>query len=272
MTAGVVAAPLPRSTSLRRALLFVLACAPLWVVPRMFSVAHPVGMLGVVLGVTLVFLWWDGRPASVLGLDPSWCRLGELLGGFAGGALLMGIIAVCLWAVLPFPWARNSGFSLTVAGFSLLWLLSSNAVEELIFRGYSFERLIAAIGHWPAQILTALLFALFHIINGWDWKVALVGTTIGSLLFGLVFVRWQSVPAAVGVHASVNWVRDLLLLDPPTPKTVFGPVSVRSWMSLDKFTAGVVFNAIIVLACVLMWWSIRRQGGAKAIMQRKQVG
>jgi membrane protease YdiL (CAAX protease family) len=35
--------------------------------------------------------------------------------------------------------------------------------------------------------------------------VAFVSTTAGSLLFGLVFIRWRSVPAAAGVHAAWNW-------------------------------------------------------------------
>jgi hypothetical protein len=60
-------------------------------------------------------------------------------------------------------------------------------VEELLFRGYGFERLIKGLGHWPAQRATALLFAAFHVANGWPWQVALMGTTVGSLLFGLVF-------------------------------------------------------------------------------------
>jgi membrane protease YdiL (CAAX protease family) len=253
--------PAARSTAIRRALLFLLVCAPLWLVPRVFSrLAHPTVPLAIVLGVTLLFLWWDGRPASELGLDPSWRRLVELVGGFGGGALLIGVIALCLRLLLPIPWVRNPSFSLATAGFSLVWLLVENGMEELVFRGYSFERLISVIGHWRAQLLTALLFAAFHIVNGWSWPVALVGTTIGSLLFGLVFVRWQSVPAAVGVHAAGNWVRDLLLLDPPNAKTLYAPFSLRRWTPHEQMTGGIVFNGLILLACVLLWWSVRRSG------------
>lgn len=249
-----------RAAALRRALLFLLVCSPVWLYPRSFSVFHPVAMLGVVLGVTLLFLWRDARPASVLGLDPSWRRLGQLVAGFGGGVLLIVLIALCLRVLLDLPWQRNPGFSLATAGFSLLWLLAGNGVEELVFRGYGFERMIAAIGHWRAQLLTALIFAVFHIVNGWSWQVALVGTTIGSLLFGLVFVRWQSVPAAVGVHAAVNWTRDLFLLDPPSPKTFYAPLSILPWLPSQQLLAGIVFNGLILIACAWLWWSIRRRG------------
>jgi membrane protease YdiL (CAAX protease family) len=87
--------------------------------------------------------------------------------------------------------------------------------------------------------------------------VALVGTTVGSLLFGLVFVRWRSLPAAIGVHAAVNWTRDLLLLDPPTAKTLFAPLSPRPWTSGEQVVAMLIMNGIILIACAMLWRSSR---------------
>src|SRR5204863_89806 len=84
-------------------------------------------------------------------------------------AVLLAVIAVVIAVVLPFPWVRNPQFDRTLAVFSFASLLYGNSVEELIFRGYAFERLIAAIGHWKAQLVTAILFAVFHIANGWPW-------------------------------------------------------------------------------------------------------
>ena len=157
----------------------------------------------------------------------------------------------------PLPWARNPGFAFDAAAFSLLWFLCGNAVEELVFRGYGFERLIAGLGHWKAQLITALLFAAFHVAQGASWQVALVGTTGASLLFGLVFVRWRSLPAAIGVHAAVNWTRDLLLVDPPTTKTFFAPLSPRRWTSGEQVATMLIMNAIVLIACVLLWRSSR---------------
>ncbi|MEO6528585.1 MAG: CPBP family intramembrane glutamic endopeptidase, partial [Gemmatimonadaceae bacterium] len=182
-------APMERSTSIRRALLFLLICSPIWLTPRLLSVGHPIVMVTAVVALSYCFLRREGRSLEVLGLDASWRRARELVGGFAGGAILIMLIALIVWLVLPFPWARNPEFSAGMAAWSLLWLLCGNTVEELVFRGYAFERLIAGIGHWKAQVAIALLFAVFHIVNGWPWQVALVGTTVGSLLYGLVFVR-----------------------------------------------------------------------------------
>ena len=244
---------------LRRAVLFAVICAPLYLAPNALGAGPPGLLAAVVIGVTWAFLWTEGRSLAVLGLDPSWRRLRELAAGWAGGALIILAMALLCRLLLPFPWARNPAFDATVAAGSLVWLLGGNAVEELVFRGYSFERLIAAIGHWPAQIVTALLFAAFHVVNGWPWPMALFGTTVGSLLFALVFIRWRSVPAAIGVHAAVNWVRDLLLLDPPTAKTVYAPLSPRPWSSTEQLTAVLIYEAVVLLACVMLWRSIRRR-------------
>jgi membrane protease YdiL (CAAX protease family) len=246
-----------RATATRRGLLFLVVCAPFYLAPGVFSVGHPALMAALVLAVNLSFLRWDRRPTAALGLDPSARRLRELAAGFGGGALLIGAVAACVGLLLPFPWAVNRAFALDAAAYSLLWLLCGNAVEELVFRGYGFERLIAGLGHWKAQLITALLFAAFHMAQGWSWQVALAGTTVGSLLFGLVFVRWRSLPAAIGVHAAVNWTRDLLLLDPPTAKTLFAPLSPRPWTSGEQLATMIIMNSIVLIACVMLWRSSR---------------
>ena len=244
--------PMKRSTALGRAVLFLLVTSPIWALRQASQLFHPVGLFALALALTLLFLWWDRRSPEALGLDPKPRRLAELGLGLLGGALLIGIMALALAAILPYPWQRNEGFRAGIAAWSLLYLLLTNGVEELAFRGYGFERLISAIGHWPAQIVTALVSAVFHVLHGWTWEIALVSTTLGSILFGLVFVRWRSIPAALGVHAAMNWVRDLLLTDPPNAKTFFAPFSVRRWMPLEEFMAKVVVNGVVLLACVVM--------------------
>jgi membrane protease YdiL (CAAX protease family) len=247
-----------RASAVRRAALFLAICSPLWLAPRMIWQGYPFTLFALI-GVTLLFLRRDRRSAATIGLNLSWRRAGEFVCGLGGGALLIAAIAFVVALVLPFPWVRNPRFNPTAAMFSFVSLLYGNSVEELIFRGYGFERLIAGIGHWKAQLVTAIAFAVFHIANGWPWQVALVGTTIGSLLFGLVFVRWQGVPAAAGVHVAANWMRDLTLLDPPGPATLFGPVASRPWTPGEQLVTALVWNGMILLACAALWRSIRRR-------------
>jgi membrane protease YdiL (CAAX protease family) len=223
--------------------------------PRAIPVAHPFLLLVIVLAISYAFVRSEGRSLSVLGLEVSWRPIREAATGFLGGAAVILVVAACIGITLSFPWARNPQFSGAAVVFSLLWLLMGNAVEELIFRGYSFERLIASVGLWKAQGVTAVLFAIFHLANGWSWQAALFGTTVGSLLFGMVFVRWRSVPAATGVHVAANWTRDLLLNDPPTPTTLFAPSSPRQWTPSEQFATLLIMDGVFVVVSIALWRS-----------------
>jgi membrane protease YdiL (CAAX protease family) len=249
-----------RSAALRRGLLFIVATSPTWLVTKRLPVLQPVPLLGIMLGVTLLFLWWDNRSPSELGLELSWRPLAKLLGGLVGGALLIAVITLLLRAMLPFDWAFNKTFAWKFAATGLLFTLATALVEELQFRAYGFERLITAIGMWPAQMIVALLFAAYHLLHGAAWQVAFTGSVIGSLLFGLVFVRTRSVLASTGVHAAANWVREMVLTDPPTLRTWFGPVAGRNWTMHERQTTALILNGVALFACVVLYWSIRRGG------------
>jgi membrane protease YdiL (CAAX protease family) len=261
-----------RKTGLWRALLFLAAAAPIWIVPRWSAAFHSVAMLGVLLGATLLFVWWDKRSPSVLGLDLSWRRPLELLGGLLGGALLIAIIAVLLHLVLPFEWVTNPAFLIRLSAVTLLFQLVTTGVEELTFRGYALERLMTSIGLWPALLVTTLAYSLFRLVNGAPWQVAFTSTVIGSLMFGLVFARTRSVLASTGFHAAVNWARDLVLSDPPNFKSWLGPFAGRPWTTHERQTTLIVFNAVALLVCAVLWWSIRRRDRALPMGETRAEG
>jgi len=247
-----------RSAALRRGLLFIVATSPSWLVTKRFPVLQPVPLLGIMLGVTLLFLWWDNRSPSELGLELSWRPLAKLVGGLVGGALLIAVIALLLHAILPFDWAFNKTFVWKFAATGLFYTVVTAFVEELQFRAYGLERLMTSIGMWPALILVALLFATYHLLHGYTWQLAFTGSVIGSLMFGLVFVRTRSVLASTGFHAATNWVRETVFSDPPTLRTWFGPVAGRNWTAHELQTTTIIFNGVALVACALLYWSIRR--------------
>lgn len=108
--------------------------------------------------------WLRRKPlAELLGkFDVRWLK--ELgLGGLIGSALML-FPALMMWILGWVDWQWNpAGFS-TLASVVLLFAGVAIA-EELLFRGFIFQRLIAGLGEWPAQLILAGYFLLTHLNN-----------------------------------------------------------------------------------------------------------
>ncbi|MBL0053002.1 MAG: CPBP family intramembrane metalloprotease [Bacteroidetes bacterium] len=87
------------------------------------------------------------------------------------------------------------------SGFSI-FLLAAIA-EELLFRGFLFQRLIQAFGNWPAQLIIASLFLLTHLNNpnmiGILKTLACINIFIASIMFGITYLKNSEFSNAFGL-------------------------------------------------------------------------
>lgn len=128
------------------------------------------------------------------------------LGGLAGAALML-VPALIMWFLGWVHWQWNPiGFS-TLMSIVLLFV-GVAAAEELLFRGFIFQRLIAGLGQWPAQLILAGYFLLTHLNNPGmtgDVKIlASINIFIASLMFGVAFIRTKSLAMPLGLHFMAN--------------------------------------------------------------------
>ena len=128
------------------------------------------------------------------------------LGGLTGAALML-VPALIMWFLGWVHWQWNPiGFS-TLMSIVLLFV-GVAAAEELLFRGFIFQRLIAGLGQWPAQLILAGYFLLTHLNNPGmtgDVKIlASINIFIASLMFGVAFIRTQSLAMPLGLHFMAN--------------------------------------------------------------------
>lgn len=128
------------------------------------------------------------------------------LGGLSGSALML-VPALILWI---FGWVdlqwNPAGFP---AFLSAIFLFAEVALaEELLFRGFIFQRLITGLGQLPAQLMMAGYFLLTHLDNPnltGDVKVlASINIFAVSLVFGLAFIRTKSLAMPLGLHFMAN--------------------------------------------------------------------
>jgi membrane protease YdiL (CAAX protease family) len=259
-----------RTTRIIRASLYLLLAFPLVVIayqgfPVPFIAMDPIvraAVIAVILSyATNLLLHRTGESIKDYRVSFSPISGRDLLIGFIGGFALFVIGAVALRVALPFEWVLNPSVAILGLCHAAVYHFATNSCEELAWRGFSLDSLARSIGHWRAQAVVAIVSACFHVVSGWSWELALTSTTAGSLLFELVFYRWRSLPAAVGVHCAWNWTRDLIF-SPGAEASVLVPRGTEKWTAAQWNIAQGILIAVTLGACLLLAFRLpQRQVG-----------
>lgn len=148
-----------------------------------------------------------------LAFDLRWWQ--QLLFGTAAGIAMMGVIALLMWSFSAATFGINPRFQATDLALGAYLLLLAAALEELLYRGFIFQRLLDGLGVWPTQLLFAAIFAAGHWDNpgleGSAKVVAMLDLALASLLFGLAYLKTRSLALPLGLHFGWNWAQGYLL-------------------------------------------------------------
>lgn len=82
-------------------------------------------------------------------------------------------------------------------------------MEEIAFRAYPFLKLNRVFGLRITQFIVALVFAFYHIIQGWDIQIAFLGPAIWALVFGLAAIWSNGIALPTGIHVALNLIQQL---------------------------------------------------------------
>lgn len=140
--------------------------------------------------------------------------LKQLSTGLTIGATLMVLPAIILTISGLIHWKINDiSFSTIISGLTAFaWVAIA---EELLFRGFIFQRLIESLGQWPAQLIIAGMFLLTHINNpGMTGTIKLLASSnifLASVMFGIAFIKTRSLAMPIGIHFMANWAQGTLL-------------------------------------------------------------
>ncbi len=195
-----------------------------------------------------------------------WLReaaLGALLGL---GLMVAPALALLLAGKVQFSWNSVAWASLTTA---LLGSVAVAVAEELLFRGFVFQRLVAGLGPWPAQLLLGAYFVLTHSSNpnmtGEVGVLAGINIFVASLLFGLAFLKTRNLAMPLGLHATANWVQGAVLGFGVSGHEAHGLWSPRfrgapEWLSggavgLEGSVPGLV--CLVLVTAWVAWWRPR---------------
>lgn len=190
-------------------------------------VSHALQQLGVPkdgleplrLGFLLLIIWFCVRlrrePLSSIGLVPDRRWLREL-GIGAGFGIATALLAVAMiWLVGGVRLELDPARSPATLAYGVYAFVFVALFEELLFRGFVFQRLVAGVGARVALVAMGLLFATGHWDNPGMQGATLVWATtelfLGAVLLGMAYLRTRSLAMPVGIHFGWNWALGHLL-------------------------------------------------------------
>jgi membrane protease YdiL (CAAX protease family) len=206
--------------------------------------------------VTAIGLWWNRASAD----------------NFAVG-LLGGVGAACVALSLPlgagvahFSRIAEDQPTIWAAVFLTVFLLVGSAAEEILFRGFGFQTLLASFGAWAAIVPMAVLFGLLHLMNPHRAWLGIVNTMGFGAVFGYACVRSRDLWLPIGLHFGWNFTLPLFGVNVSGLRMDETGYEM-SWTAGALWSGGaygpeasVLTSAVVVLLFLYVWKApVRRQ-------------
>ncbi|RIK29036.1 MAG: hypothetical protein DCC56_14340 [Anaerolineae bacterium] len=197
--------------------------------------------------------------------DVHWLK--ELYVGGLIGLALMLIPALILGIFGWVHWQWNPE-GLSTLSSSLLLFAEVALAEELLFRGFVFQRLIAGLGQWSAQLIIAAFFLLTHLNNpgmiGAVKVMASMNIFLASIVFGLAFIQTKSLAMPLGLHFMANFVQGGILgfgVSGTEQSGLFIPAfgEVPVWLTGGQFGLEASLPGLFCVAITLLLLYTRKQ-------------
>jgi len=215
------------------------------------------GTLGTIsaLLATYLILKIEGKSFSEYGLAWDKETLFKFIKGlFWGTIIFMAIILVLvLFTDIHIKENFNDWNPLTI--FWLLSIIPLALMEEIAFRAYPFLKLNNAFGLRITQLLVAITFALYHILQGWNFQVAFLGPGIWAFVFGLAAIKSNGIALPTGIHVSLNLIQTLIGMKGDKSESIWilqHSESASTESIAHSETIGLVTQILVLVGAVLL--------------------
>lgn len=179
----------------------------------------------------------------------------KFIKGFVLGTCIFMIIILILISFTELQFDRNPKTWNPWALFWYLAIVPLALMEEVAFRSYSFSMLNKAFGLRFTQLIVAVAFALYHIIQGWDFQIAFLGPGAWAFVFGLAAVWSNGIALPTGIHVALNLMQSLMGLKHDKFESLWllqhsanaSAEAIAFTNTLGLLTQGLVFISAILL-------------------------
>jgi CAAX protease family protein len=153
-------------------------------------------------------------------------------GMIAGTAMMLAVAgAQILLGIARFSPAPGPAGRIVLTGvFFLLLFMAAAADEELVFRGYPFQRLVDIGGPVFAVITLSVLFGVAHLRNPSQTWISTLNTTLVGVMLAICYLRTRALWLPLGIHFAWNFVQGFVL-GLPVSGMVFPPGILQAKIS-----------------------------------------
>ncbi len=174
---------------------------------RFEAIYRPVLMLLLISGYVLLLITLDKvkrRYFAAIGLGRRrWLRDSALGAGVGAGMVTAAVGVIASLGSVRFHIKVDEG-TLRVLLVETWVLLTAAMAEELMFRGYPFQRLVKAVGAWGAIAIFSGLFGAVHAGNPHASVWGFLNTIFIGILLSLAYLRTRALWLPWGIHFGWN--------------------------------------------------------------------
>ncbi len=133
-------------------------------------------------------------------------RFSQLIKGFVLGIIFVAIYILILIIMkqVTFEFNRLNANVLYSLFMGLIIFCGVAFAEEITFRGY-MQNLLSKKNKYIGLVITAIIFALSHLLNSRYSILSLIYLTIGGVLLGLMRMETENIWFPIGFHIAWNW-------------------------------------------------------------------
>lgn len=247
-------------------ILFTLALIVSGFIDRPFLKKYfPFTSVILLLLVTALLYKWDNKSLKSIGLNVTLKNL-----SFFPLGILIGAMAFMIAKYFRGLYTGESfGLTTAILDYKVLLygfytILPAVIIEELLFRGYVFKKIVEVSNVVIANIIFGVLFMLVHILdreiiqNRAMVLFLMITIPVGHLLFATALLKSKTLFFPIGIHLGNNWATRHLITKTNNGDSIFfipDNVPIDTWK--DFIIVIIVFNAFFLFVTYLIWkWDI----------------
>jgi membrane protease YdiL (CAAX protease family) len=164
------------------------------------------------LTLTLIVLFtkWEKVTLPEVGIAFQRQSTLRFLSGFGVGIVMVAVQAIITAGFAEVSFVLSPDVSIITIAPSLILYLLVALREELVFRSYSIRSLANSISPIVALITITIIFILEHVMAGVSWKMSVIGSGFGGILFGVAALKTKGIALPLGIHSAWNFTQWML--------------------------------------------------------------